>query len=131
MEEIVQIAKGIALKYGCHAPQLLLFGEQGVVPMTFLDFPGEQEEKISYMFGAGKHCSSNHSIGKLNKVFFVSEAWMVRMNKDEPYIRPAFHPKRIEVLIISCLDCCTNEQTVQTLEYVRDHQGQLTDLKKY
>ena len=123
MEKIVQVAKWIALKQGYHAPMLFLDGTIAKAPMILEQFPDEHEDKIKYLYVTGKHFSKKHEIGKLNKVFFVMEAWMgTNLN-----IRPSRDPKRIEVLFIACLDMLKNEQTVRSLEYVRDANGKLIE----
>src|SRR5437870_3593797 len=125
MEKIVQVAKWIALKQGYHAPMLFLDGTIAKAPMILEQFPDEHEDKIKYLYVTGKHFSKKHEIGKLNKVFFVMEAWM----GTNVAIRPSRDPKRIEVLFIACLDMLKNEQTVRSLEYVRDANGKLIEIK--
>lgn len=125
MEKIVQVAKWIALKQGYHAPMLFLDGTIAKAPMILEQFPNEHEEKIKYLYVAGKQFSKKHEIGTLNKVFFVMEAWM----GTNVAIRPSRDPKRIEVLIIACFDILKNEQTVTSLVYVRDPSGKLIAIK--
>ncbi len=127
IKEIVQVAKWIALKQGYHAPMLFLDGTIAKAPMILENFPNEHEDKIKYLYVTGKHFSKKHEIGKLNKVFFVMEAWM----GTNVAIRPSRDPKRIEVLFIACLDILKNEQTVASLEYVRDRKGNLTELRDF
>ena len=127
MEKIVQVAKWIALKQGYHAPMLFLDGTIAKAPMILEQFPNEHEDKIKYLYVTGKHFSKKHEIGTLNKVFFIMEAWM----GTNLAIRPSRDPKRIEVLLIACLDILKNEQTVASLEYVRDRKGNLTELRDF
>jgi hypothetical protein len=134
MDGMVQIARLIALKQGYHIPMLFLDGTIAKAPMILGKFPDEHEEKVKYLYRAGKNFSKKNEIGKLNKVFFISEAWMGRITNTEAFergefIRPSLDPKRIETLVVSCLDCATKAQTVKTLEYVRDQKGDLTELK--
>jgi hypothetical protein len=126
MEEIVQVAKWIALKQGYHTPMLFLDGTIAKAPVILETFPNEHEEKIKYLFVTGQRFSKKPEIGKLNKVFFVMEAWM----GTNLTIRPSCDPKRIEVLVIVCLDMLKKEQTVRSLEYVRDANGKLIELKE-
>ena len=127
MEEMVRMSKLIALKQGHHMPMLFLDGTIARAPMILMEIPAEHEDRVKYMFLAGKKFSGKDEIGKLNKVFMIMEAWMgTNVN-----IRPSRDPKRIEVLIIACLDILTNQQTVTSLEYVRDASGTLADIKDY
>src|ERR1700682_4994581 len=123
MEEIVRTAKVVVLKQGYHATMLFLDGTIAKAPMILEEFPNEHEDKIKYLYHAGKHFSGKHQIGKLSKVFLVMEAWAVKPEKGKPFIRPSRHPKRIEILHIACLDTLTKEQTATYLEYVRDTKG--------
>jgi len=125
MEEMVQMSKFIVLKQGYHAPMLFLDGTIANAPMILGKFPNEHEDKITYLYLAGKHFSDKHQIGKLNKVFLVMEAWM-GMSAN---IRPSRDPNRIEALIVACLDIRKNEQTVATLEYLRNADGNLIEIK--
>jgi hypothetical protein len=126
MEDMVQIAMMIAVKQGHHAPMLFLDGTIAKAPMMLEDVPDEHEEKVLYLYHAGKCFSKKHEIGKLNKVFLIWEAWM----GTNITIRPSTDPKRIEVLLIGCLDVLTNKQTMEMLEYVRDPKGNLIELKQ-
>src|SRR5260370_18789237 len=125
MEEMVQMAKLITLVQGHHAPMLFLDGTIAKAPMILGKFPDVHEDKIKYLFSAGKSFSMKHEIGMLNKVFFVSEAWM----GTNMTIQPSKDPKRIEVLIITGLDVVTNEQTLEMLKFVRDTKENLVDLQ--
>jgi hypothetical protein len=79
------------------------------------------------MFGTGVKVASEGDLGKLNKVFFVTEAWMSPARQN--YVRPSKDPNRIEILLINCLDALTKEQTLEGFEYVRDEKGSLTEIK--
>jgi len=136
MEKIVQMAKLIALKQGYHAPMLFLDGTIAKAPMILEQFPDEHEGKIKYLYLVGKLFSKKHEIGMLNKVFFIMEAWMgyaasLDAVKKGKFIMPSQDPKRIEVLLISCLDIVTGAQSVKAIEYVRDRTGNLRELKDF
>jgi hypothetical protein len=130
MEEIVRLATTIVLKQGYHAPQLLVWGERGAGSVLCADFPNEYEEKLAYMFTAGKHTRLKHDIGMLKRVFFVVEVWAMKHENGTPFIRPHLHPKRKEMLHIACLDLRTKEHTSSCLEYIRDTDNNLVELKR-
>lgn len=58
--------------------------------------------------------------------FLSAAMWWQGKNRN---IRPAQDPNRIEVLVISCLDLATKEQSVVCFEYVRDAKGILREIK--
>jgi len=126
MEQVVRLAKDVVLRQGYHVPQLVLCGTKGNAAVVLPDFPNEHEEKVTYMMLTGKYLSKNHSLGKLRKVFLVLEAWMGK----NVAIRPSQDPQRVEVLVVSSLDVLTEEQTVISLEYIRDADGILREIKE-
>jgi len=129
VEDVLQQAKGYVLRYGYHPTVLQVHGTKGRKYILFEEFPDEHEAKVAFMYVAGKHLAQQSDLGRLNNVFLVMEAWMVKLEVGEHYTRPSQHPKRIEVLIISRLNVLTQEQTVTTLEYTRDEKGDLIEIK--
>ena len=125
MEKVVEQAKSWVLRYGCHPTVLLVHGAKGNRYIYLPGFPNEYAEKIGCMFGAGKRTAELGNIGKIYKLFLVIEAWQ----RTNITIRPSQDPKRIEVLVIGCLDVLTKEQKETTLEYVRDEKGNLIEIK--
>jgi hypothetical protein len=123
--ELVRQAKDYVLKHGSHPTVLVASGEQGRQYIYLPDFPNRSEEKILYLFGAGKQTAQFGSVGALSRVFLVMEAWQGKNSN----IRPSQDPNRIEVLVISCLDLATKEQSVVCLEYIRDAKGILREIK--
>jgi len=130
MEKVVQWVKTIVLKTGRHLPTILFSGTERKDVVFLGDLPNHYAEKIICMRDAGRHASARHNVGKLNKVFLIMEAWMVKLENGMPFIPAHQLPARVEVLVISCLDMQTQEQTVTTLEYVRDEQGNLIEIKE-
>src|SRR6266566_5547286 len=103
MEQMVQMSIRITLKQGYHAPMLLLDATKAKAPIILEVIPNEHEEKLMYFYHAGikgKRFSDMNQIGNLNKVFYICEAWM----GTNIHIRPSTDPKRIEALLICCLD---------------------------
>jgi len=131
MEKVVRLAKDVVLKQGYHLPQLVLCGEQGNGAMIIEGFPNEYEKKVKTMFLAGVETKRRCNVGKLSKVFFVLETWMVTLEKGEKITPARQHPRRIETLVISCLDISTKEQMVTSLEYIRDANGTLREIKDH
>ena len=123
--ELVRQAKDFVLRHGGHPTVLVASGENGRLYIYLPDFPNNYEEKLLCLFGAGKQAAQTGSPGKLDKVFLVMEAWQGK----NMHIRPSQDPNRVEVLIISCLDLATKEQSVASLEYIRDAKGILREIK--
>jgi len=125
VEDVLRQAKDFVLRHGYHPPVLWIQGTNGRKYILFEEFPNEYEEKVALMYVAGKQLAQQSKMGPLNNVFLVMEAWMGKNRT----IRPSQDPERIEVLIISRLDVLTQEQTVITLEYIRDVDGILREIK--
>jgi len=123
MADIVAQAKSWVLRYGSHPTILLVNGTRENRYIYLPDFPNEQ--KITFMFGVGKRKAELGNVGSLNKLFLIMEAWQGK----NITIRPSQDPNRIEVLVISCLDLATQEQSVTCLEYIRDAKGILREIK--
>ncbi len=123
MADIVAQAKSWVLRYGSHPTILLVQGTRENRYIYLPDFPNEQT--VEFMFGVGKRTAELGNVGSLNKLFLIMEAWQGRNIN----IAPSQDPNRIEVLVISCLDLATREQSVTCLEYIRDAKGILREIK--
>lgn len=123
--DMVREAKEFVLKHGEHLTLLVASGEKGRLYIYLPDFPDEYAEKVHFLFNVGREAGATKSPGRLNKVFLVMEAWQGR----NIHIRPSQDPNRIEVLIIGCLDMATKEQSATRLEYIRDANGILREIK--
>lgn len=126
VEEIVQFAKKLMLETGSYGPTIFLKGSEGKVAIGLADFGETADKRERDMLNAGAFAAVKHSVGELELIVFVSEAWMGR-NFD---IQPSKDPRRVEVLLINSLDTATQEQKMVTLEVVRSKQGKVTDFKK-
>ena len=110
-------------------PMVIMYGEKQATLAVFGDFPGEHSDKLRVMFEAGWEIGTNKAtFGELKECYFMSEAWLSRVDKDEkePYQRPSLDPQRVEVVLINQLK--NGKTKIATLELKRDSSGKLTDL---
>src|SRR5689334_402090 len=114
------------LEAGSHGPTVFLKGSEGKVAIALAEFGESANKREQDMLNAGAYAAYKHSVGELELIVFVSEAWMGR-NMD---VQPSKDPQRIEVLLINSLDTATQEQQLVSFEIVRNTQGKVTDLKK-
>jgi len=130
LEAIIKVAKEAITRYGGHQPTLYIKGENGRVFTDFPDFSPDHEGKLRQMANRGVTVACERSVGNLDYLIFVTEAWMGKPCKGEPYVQPSKDPKRIEALCITTLDVRTNKQTMLAYQMVRDKTGNLIELKK-
>lgn len=125
VEKIIQLAKQYMLKSGQHPPAVFIKGSMGKGVVVLEDF-GVHNDKRTDMLNAGVFTATKHSVGELETIIFVSEAWM-GMNMD---VQPSQDPKRVEVLIINSLDVATQEERMIQFEIVRNKEKKVIDLKE-
>jgi hypothetical protein len=130
VEEIVQFVKKVMLEVGSHGPTIFLKGSEGKVAVALASFGENVDKRINDMLNAGTFTALKHSVGELELIIFVSEAWMGRASNGEEFIRPSLDPKRIEVLMVTYLDTATKEQKMISIEIVRNKQEKVIDLKE-
>lgn len=130
VEEIVQFVRKATLEAGACYPTIFVKGSEGKVAIGLEAFGETSDARERHMLNAGSFTAYKHSVGELEKLIFASEAWMSKADEKGEFIQPSRDPKRIETLIINCLDVATQEETMIWFEIVRDRQGKLTDLKQ-
>ncbi len=59
--ELVRQAKDFVLKHGGHPTLLVASGEKGRLSIYLPDFPSDHEEKMLYLFGAGRQAAQTGS----------------------------------------------------------------------
>ncbi len=126
VDEIVQLAKKRILEMGYQEPILFIKGTKKKVAMGFQKFGDTSIQKERTMLNAGANLAHKNSVGELEALVFVDEAWM-DMNVD---VLPSEDPKRVEVLLINTFDAATQEERVMMFEMVRNKEGKITDLKQ-
>jgi hypothetical protein len=129
-EEIVRFVKKITLEVGAFEPTIFVKGSTGKVAIALKEFGATSNIRERHMLNAGAFTAQKHSVGELEKLIFVDEAWMSWANKKGEFIQPSLDPKRIETLIINSLDASSQEETMISFEMVRDPKGKLTDFKQ-
>lgn len=127
-EEIIQFIKKATLDLGRCSPMVFVNGTQGKVAIGMGSFGDTSDKRARDMLNAGVFTAYQHNVGELEKLTYVSEAWMSPFRKD--FIRPSKDPNRVETVIINSLDTKTQKETMICFEMVRDPQGKLTDLKQ-
>lgn len=130
VEEIVRFVRKMTLELGKCNPTIFVKGSEKKVAIGLEEFGETSDARERHMLNAGTVTAYKHSVGELESLIFVSEAWMSMANEKGEYIQPSRDPKRIETLIINCLDVATQEETMVWFEMVRNKQGKLTDLKQ-
>jgi hypothetical protein len=104
IEQIAAISRETLLKDGNHIPTLIVVGTLGKgIGQLQGDFETSDDRRRA-MSVLGKAFREEKQIGKLEKVFFISEGWMSAAAKSGEIIRPSEDPNRIEVLVVSELD---------------------------
>jgi hypothetical protein len=130
VEEIVQLVKKLTLEAGSCQPTVFVNGSQQKVAIGMKNFGETSDARARDMLNAGTFTAYKHSVGELESLVFVSEAWMSEVNEKGELVQPSRDPKRIETLIINCLDVATQDETVRMFEMVRNPKGELTDLNQ-
>ena len=80
-EDVTQKAKEIALQDGSHVPILIVEGTRGMAISQMRDVPDTHGERLDLMRSLGQAAARSGKLGRLNQVFFISEAWMSMANK--------------------------------------------------
>ena len=130
LEEVVRIAKEVALEHGGHVPTLIAEGNKRAFGGQIANLPETHEDRVRWMLSAGYALAQSGEVGDLRQVFFISEGWMVVGDEGAPLAsRPSLDPKRKEVLVISNLSTREQESQLVIFEMVRDVEGQLAELR--
>ena len=117
-------------KSGGFISELIAIGDANNIIIAFADLPETFEEKIKMFVGAGKKTGTDALIGKLQKLYFGTESWMIQVDKDEEkpdgYIRD--NPNRVEILLLT--EQNLENHTSQAKFYImkRDSEEKLIDL---
>ena len=128
INDVVEKAKGVILKFGDHPPFLIVEGTRDEIAIPLQDLPGrDTQERVSSLCNYGTEMACERPVGKLQKVFLVNQAWASKPEGGKmPTIRPSQDPHRQEVLVIVELDVPTSKQQSVAFELTRDKAGQLT-----
>jgi hypothetical protein len=130
LEEIVRIAKEVALQHGGHVPTLIAEGNKRAFGGQIANLPETHEDRVRWMHSAGYALAQSEEVGDLRQVFFISEGWMIVGEEDgPPASRPSQDPRRKEVLVISNRSTREQESRLVIFEMVRDVEGKLAELK--
>jgi hypothetical protein len=114
-------------RFGSFQPTLFVHGTEGRV-FTTLPFGETNEERIAIMTEAGIQFAKSDRVGNVERVYFVSEAW-VSPARDR-YTKPSQDPNRREVLIFNSLDCRSEAQGLEMYACIRNWKQEIVDLKR-
>ena len=129
LEDVTNTAQQEALRYGGHAPILIVEGTRGSV-VAQVELPDTHEERMVMMRSAGYVVAQGEGVGALHQVFFICEAWISLAERDQPPVTPPSQdPNRIEALIISGLNVEEPGSRLVAFEMIRDGEGTLAELK--
>ncbi|MCL5428308.1 MAG: hypothetical protein M1347_00705 [Chloroflexi bacterium] len=132
IEVVVKIAKENLLKFGNHVPTVIAVGTDGKGIGQLEGDLGNHEERIRAMRVLGKVFRREGTIGRLQKIFFVSEGWMSVVGKSGGnLLRPSLDPNRIEVLVVSELDLQNQKANMLLFEMLRDEKQNLVEIRQY
>lgn len=132
MESMTTMVKETALRSGGHAPTLFVEGSQETVIMIIEELEATHEGRLDQMRYAGWMTGSSGIAGTLEQVFYVSEAWLSKRDKDrEITLPPSQDPNRKEVMIISMLNTNQAKVDVRLMEMIRDENDALIALQPY
>jgi hypothetical protein len=92
-----------------------------------LPYGETSDERVSIMTQAGIQLAKLNDIGEVERVIFVSEAWVSPAR--QPYIQPSQDPSRQEVLLFNLLDAKTNREELEIYACVRNGHRDIIDLK--
>jgi hypothetical protein len=92
-----------------------------------LPFGESSDERVAIMTQVGIQLAKANDIGDVERVIFVSEAWVSSARKS--YIQPSQDPNRQEVLLFNLLDAKTNREELEMYACVRNGRKDLIDLK--
>jgi hypothetical protein len=126
-DEIVTVAKAAVRRFGSFQPTLFVHGTKGMV-FTTLPFGETYEERIAIMTQAGIQIAKSDRVGDLERVYFVSEAWVSPVR--DQYTQPSQDPNRQEVLLFNSLDAQTQAQGLEMYACVRNWKQEIVDLKR-
>lgn len=133
IQEVASFAKDVCLKDGYHTQMLIVDGtDKGAILQLGSGLPDDYDAKQRVMLKMGADLSRANHIGNLSKVYFISEADMVKADKDDTTalkIRPRFHPNRIDCLIITSLTPSGDSEII-TFEAKRDANNKIIELKE-
>lgn len=133
IDDVIRLAKEITLRDGSHIPTLIVEGSDNSVFAPFETLPETQEERSHMMFAAGVAIGQSGQIGKLERLYFISEGWMSVVEKENPTILPPSQdPNRIETLIIMVANTSlVTRNELIIFEMVRDKEENLIDLRPF
>lgn len=129
IEDVVASAKEATLLAGGHQPTIVVEGSQQHAILTIEQLADTHEGRVDQIAMAGWLVGSASSIGVLEQVFLVTEAWVShREEGKEPVLPPSADPQRKEVLIIASYNISEDKTDMRMLEMIRDKEDKLIDL---
>lgn len=131
IDQIADLAKEVLLKLGSHVPTVIVVGSLG---KGVAELHGEletSEDRAKAMKVLGRIFRKENTLGRLEKVYFVSEGWMSKAARSDKLIQPSKDPNRVEVLVVSGLDLVSKKTELLLFEMVREMSGRLHDIRPY
>jgi hypothetical protein len=128
----VEMIKAITLEQGGHLPMLIVEGSKTPVMTQFNTMPATHKERAQMMFSLGVALAQDGRAGDLREVWFVSEGWMTKADKNgELLLPPSQDPNRIEILSImaTTIDEGNLLNNGVLFEMIRDEEGELAELQ--
>jgi hypothetical protein len=123
IEQVKKRALQYLLEHGSHPQAVHLFGVKGNAVVLLGGIPEETLAKQQALYLAGARAAHAHSIGPLQSVFLLSQAWVSLTTATSQPFPPSRDPDRKEALVVYGIDILTKEQRMFLFELIRDKEG--------
>jgi hypothetical protein len=129
-EQVTRRAKETTLRDGGHVPMVIAEGTRQHVMLQIAGLAPRHEARVRQLYIAGAVVARDGRVGRLRRVFFISEGWMsVAREGQLPEVPPTQDPQRKEVLVVSSYEVDFPLASMALFEMVRDGQGVLRELR--
>lgn len=131
-DQVIRLAQETLLRGGSHIPTVIVDGSEQQVIAQFSDLAPTHDGRVNQMFVAGAALAHGGSVGRVRRVFFISEGWMSVPHEGHlPDVPPSQDPNRKEVLVVTGYKLCTRQTKMALFEMVRDQEGVLRELRDF
>jgi hypothetical protein len=119
-------------RHGSHRPTLCIDLEGMATPLvsSFRFFPASAEQKQELLYQRGRRLAGRYGQRKVQRVWFVTEAWVNKRAPGTAFVAPSLDPRREEVLLVLEVHATSPDwrQTLAGRKMIRNEAGRLIDL---
>ena len=123
-------AQNIVLAHGHHIPTVVVESSYGTAQVNIERLADTHEEKAQQFFTIGFLLAESSEVGVLHQIFFISEAWLTRSDK-ETQQSSRLDKQRMEALIISRTQLEPFAKELLILEMLRNAEQKVIELKPH